>query len=499
MLKKPASYTTSRPKHRTQKYNRRDPKSHTSQSNTSQSNPQNGTVSNKQKSSSSTSSSNSFSTPSKPSKLILHHHQHTHNHYVHHTNSTNNSNHLNGHSTSQQASCCEFKKCLIYALLVIVAYYLLFLAISSTYKRHKDSYQDPSMTISFEGKPSISVSSQDNKVIHSLIQDANTGNDQKAEFRRRKQERRAKRIKRLEALKERRARNRENWSKLEPFPKLYISDAPYFLDKNIAIIGQLSNADTHLKKILSQLESVACLFNSSTFIFFESNSKDNTSLYLEEFGSSQNVNCTEMKYNPLHTQSWGQVHTLDDLMILYDNDIVNGTYIDDILYGLINNVTNLDDLNIYDMSWYLTEQIQLHQRNNNDKDKKKLSSIEIEEILYEKLKAIKYVKYRNKIRNHGSYLSKYIITGDEYVAAELEVEREILKQMRIYDGVNEFHLDDSEDEDAAYNELERIRWSEGNSLKLEDFESQFSAIHDQIEGEIADEEEIIHQKLRYMI
>merc|ERR1712207_43229 len=106
----------------------------------------------------------------------------------------------------------------------------------------------------------------------------------------------------------------------------------------------------------------------------------------------------------------------------------------------------------------------------------------------------KYVKYKEKISNHISYLNKYIISGDDIVDGELKKEVEILKKLKIYDGVNEFHT--GYNEDRAYGELERIRWDQGYKSDKNDFEDEFNDIHDEIEGLIANDEEIIHQKLR---
>ncbi len=79
------------------------------------------------------------------------------------------------------------------------------------------------------------------------------------------------------------ATNQHNQKPLPQFPAMYISDNPYYLNDNLVIIGQLRNAELHLHSMLKQLESIACLFNGTTFILFESNSNDNTSFYLKQF------------------------------------------------------------------------------------------------------------------------------------------------------------------------------------------------------------------------
>eukprot|EP01084_Bolivina_argentea_P004367 8310_1 len=94
--------------------------------------------------------------------------------------------------------------------------------------------------------------------------------------------------------------NKNNEKPLPRFPPMYISDNPYYLNDNLLIIGQLRNAELHLHSMLKQLESIACLFNSTTFILFESNSDDNTTFILKQFMNKQT------KTNAIHED---RIHT----------------------------------------------------------------------------------------------------------------------------------------------------------------------------------------------
>lgn len=80
---------------------------------------------------------------------------------------------------------------------------------------------------------------------------------------------------------QRRHRHRQEVRKLKPFPAMYLSDNPYFTEQNLVILGLVSNAERRIDVILYQLESIGCLFNSTTLLIFESNSKDRTLLHLQ--------------------------------------------------------------------------------------------------------------------------------------------------------------------------------------------------------------------------
>merc|ERR1719204_3040111 len=89
------------------------------------------------------------------------------------------------------------------------------------------------------------------------------------------------------------------------------------MEQNLVIMGQLKDSERHLRSILAQLSSVACLFNSTTFVLFESNSKDNTSLYLDEFARAHS-NCTDRRFAPHTMNEYGALHSLDDLLAFFD-------------------------------------------------------------------------------------------------------------------------------------------------------------------------------------
>ena len=66
--------------------------------------------------------------------VFFHHHQHHHNYYLPRVQSSSNLSQSSLNSQSNPG--CEIKKFLIYAILFFLAYYLLFIAITTTYRHN---------------------------------------------------------------------------------------------------------------------------------------------------------------------------------------------------------------------------------------------------------------------------------------------------------------------------------------------------------------------------
>merc|ERR1712012_750852 len=84
-------------------------------------------------------------------------------------------------------------------------------------------------------------------------------------------------------------------------------------------MGQLNNAEMHLKLILNQLESVACLFKSTSFILFESNSNDKTVDILNNW-NDRPLNCSKFAFNPQSKTMYEHMSTLDDLTNYFEHN-----------------------------------------------------------------------------------------------------------------------------------------------------------------------------------
>ena len=221
---------------------------------------------------------------------------------------------------------------------------------------------------------------------------------------------------------------------------MYVSDNPYYLDQNLVILGMVNNAEKQVDMILYQLESVACLFNSTTFILFESNSEDKTLFHLQKWSLRKPLNCSQIAFKPSNKRKYHDLYSLDDLIHVFTTNMVNT---DDELYYdesekevndmiadfLQENYSDILQVNVREICKYLTNKLKMYG----------LTEIQIEEILYEKLMPIKYVKYRKQIDNHKGSIHKYLMHGDEMVESELKIETEIIRQLRIYGGLNELH------------------------------------------------------------
>lgn len=102
--------------------------------------------------------------------------------------------------------------------------------------------------------------------------------------------------------------------------QLYLSDVPYFMNKSLIIAGLAKNVEDHIKNLLFQMDEIACIFQNTVFIIFESNSKDETLNIFNQWlmfdglantssmDSSINLSstigyykqfCSKMKYNPI--------------------------------------------------------------------------------------------------------------------------------------------------------------------------------------------------------
>eukprot|EP00485_Elphidium_margaritaceum_P001561 CAMPEP_0202687632 /NCGR_PEP_ID=MMETSP1385-20130828/3294_1 /ASSEMBLY_ACC=CAM_ASM_000861 /TAXON_ID=933848 /ORGANISM="Elphidium margaritaceum" /LENGTH=762 /DNA_ID=CAMNT_0049342459 /DNA_START=412 /DNA_END=2700 /DNA_ORIENTATION=+ len=308
---------------------------------------------------------------------------------------------------------------------------------------------------------------------------------------------------RTQQRRQRRRRKQIHWEKLPEFSKMYVSDNPYYLDKNLVIVGQLHNAELHLPLVLAQLESVACLFNSTTFILFESNSDDNTPIYLQEF-RNRSVQCDAIKFNPTHDMLYGNISSAEELLAVYKDMVFAGqsqsdsdsAWIYDTLASSLRlNDTDVTEIDVYEVAATLQQQMIAHHNAT-------LSALQMEELLYEILTPLKFVRYHSEVARHSSAVHKRILTGDKLVQPQLDTEQEILRQLRIFDGVNEFHSGYAgyhgahELQDSQYQTLLNIRGEYGHTHKLSDFASEFDEIHSELDRLIANDEDILHQKLR---
>ena len=327
-------------------------------------------------------------------------------------------------------------------------------------------------------------------------------------------------------------KRRQTVGKLKPFPQMYVSDNPYYLEKNLVVIGLVCDAEKRIDIILYQLESIACLFNSTTFILFESNSKDNTLLRLQRWSLRKPLNCKEIAFKPENKKLYHDLKTLQDLIDFFegkqDNDDIDGV----IVKYLSKNYKNIEQVDLYEISQYLTSKLRITYE---------MTEIQIEEILYEKLMPIKYVKYHKDIEEHRNKVFKSVLNGDEMVQKELAIETEIVKQLKIYGGLNELHtgynvIDELEKErlreqklkqlmsqdgvegifdenkellsifmagksgtnelDKEYNFLQGIKREEMKRHSHSNFEDEFGDIHREIDQQIQYEEEIVHEKLK---
>eukprot|EP01083_Nonionella_stella_P041140 111563_1 len=81
---------------------------------------------------------------------------------------------------------------------------------------------------------------------------------------------------------------------------LYMSDAPQFMNKTMVIVGMVRDSERDIIATLQQLDEIACIFGKIVFIFYESNSKDNTPYILEDWSAMylEGTHCDHFRYNP---------------------------------------------------------------------------------------------------------------------------------------------------------------------------------------------------------
>ena len=86
---------------------------------------------------------------------------------------------------------------------------------------------------------------------------------------------------------------------------LYLSDSPQFIDKTMVVIGMVRDSEKDIIATLQQLDEISCIFDKIVFIFYESNSKDNTPYVMEDWSEMylDHTHCSHFKYNPLANNS----------------------------------------------------------------------------------------------------------------------------------------------------------------------------------------------------
>jgi len=326
---------------------------------------------------------------------------------------------------------------------------------------------------------------------------------------------------------------------LKPFPALYISDNPYFMEKNLVIMGQVADAEERVDLILYQLETIGCLFNSTTLLLFESNSVDQTLLHLQRWSLRKPLDCSLLALRPDHRSKYGHLQSLEDVVAVFnaateidgedgeeavDSEWVNGLIVD----HLTTHYAEIEEVDLFALSEHLAARMAAEG----------VPQIEIEQILFDKLEPIKFARYRQDIEGHHATMNKKIKSGDAVVAEELAVEEEVLRALQVIGSLNEAVLpnkvlaermveslrlssDDDDDSvgslqggggeieaifmdefeganrlDIEYAFLAGIKKAEMGRVKHSDFEDEFAAIHEEIEGLIQFDEGIIHEKLR---
>jgi len=67
-------------------------------------------------------------------------------------------------------------------------------------------------------------------------------------------------------------------------------------DKSVIFIGMLRDSQKTLPRILEQLNEITCVFNRTYFLFFESNSVDNTSNILMQWSKNTSLQANNGQY-----------------------------------------------------------------------------------------------------------------------------------------------------------------------------------------------------------
>ena len=115
----------------------------------------------------------------------------------------------------------------------------------------------------------------------------------------------------------------QNVSYLIPPFRLNASDhslTAYF-SKSVVFLGMISNAEDTLPHILEQLDAVSCIFRNSLFLFFESNSVDNTTLILESWRQNTSFDSFCDNVMDRNLASNHPVHSVQK-QVIYGDDIV---------------------------------------------------------------------------------------------------------------------------------------------------------------------------------
>ena len=85
---------------------------------------------------------------------------------------------------------------------------------------------------------------------------------------------------------------------VEAFGPAILSEIPYFINDSILIIGMTNNAEKKITSLLTQIDQISCLFNNTVYLFYESNSKDNTLKKLKSWSNKEYNLCKQYKsYN----------------------------------------------------------------------------------------------------------------------------------------------------------------------------------------------------------
>ena len=75
--------------------------------------------------------------------------------------------------------------------------------------------------------------------------------------------------------------------KIPPLNSSSYSQLTHYMDKSVIFMGMLHNSESTLPHILNQLNEISCLFKETHFLFFESNSIDNTTQILDQWVTHQ--------------------------------------------------------------------------------------------------------------------------------------------------------------------------------------------------------------------
>merc|ERR1719203_956726 len=81
---------------------------------------------------------------------------------------------------------------------------------------------------------------------------------------------------------------------------LFLSDSPQFTEKTMVVIGMVRDSEKDIIATLQQLDEISCIFDQIVFIFYESNSKDNTPYVLEDWNIMylDGSHCDLFRFNP---------------------------------------------------------------------------------------------------------------------------------------------------------------------------------------------------------